>query len=312
MRVVPLTGGPRPSSEVLRDWLADGGTVLPAGRPGPRRGGRPGHLLRATRRRCPAGRRCSPRRPGPRSSRSSAPFTGDGLAARRSTRRCPSRCPAGCGTGSATAMQAVADAFAAGIAEQPEDWHMLGADLDRRRRPTRRGRRAGGSRPDAHRPGLPVPVGRPRRRPVPRAGPRRDAARDGAPRRGARPGRARGVAARRARHLRRAHRAGALQRLDGEHAVRPGLGGPGAPLAARRPLRRRPRARAGVAVGLAAGLHDRQGPDRGDLPRRHHPVEVAGRRRTRWRGRGWRRSAAGSRCRTSPAACRSSTSAATR
>ena len=56
-------------------------------------------------------------------------------------------------------MQGVADAFTASIGDQPEDWHMLGriwADVgpDESVAP---------GRPDAHRPGLPVPVGRPRR-----------------------------------------------------------------------------------------------------------------------------------------------------
>ena len=77
--------------------------------------------------------------------------------------------------------------------EQPEDWHMLGriwpdvpADA-----PTARPPAAGA--PDAHRPGLPLPVGRPRRGPVPRPRPGRDAARHGPPRRGPHAGRARGV-----------------------------------------------------------------------------------------------------------------------
>ena len=69
-------------------------------------------------------------------------------------------------------------------------------------------------------------------------------------------------------HLRRAHRPDPVQRLDGQRAVRAGLGRPGAPLAARGALRRRPRARAGAAVGLAVGLHDREGADRGHLPHR--------------------------------------------
>ena len=61
----------------------------------------------------------------------------------------------------------------------------------------------------------------------------RDAARPGPPRRGAHARRARGVPARRVDHLRRAHRAGPVQRLDGQHPVRPGVGGPGAAVAAR-------------------------------------------------------------------------------
>ena len=66
------------------------------------------------------------------------------------------------------------------IAAQPEDWHMLGRIWpDVAADPPARA-----SRPDAHRPGLPLPVGRPRRRPVPRPRPRRDPARPGPPRRG--------------------------------------------------------------------------------------------------------------------------------
>ena len=72
MRVVPLTGGPRPSSEVLRDWLADGGATCllvdrnlgSGGVPVSSSGARPP---------CPAGRRCWPTRPERRSSRPSAP-----------------------------------------------------------------------------------------------------------------------------------------------------------------------------------------------------------------------------------------------
>ena len=45
-RVVPLTGGPRPSTEVLRDWLGEAGVDLPARRPQPRQRRRPGRLLR--------------------------------------------------------------------------------------------------------------------------------------------------------------------------------------------------------------------------------------------------------------------------
>ena len=280
---------------------------LPARRPEPRQRRRAGRLLRPdgddARRRGAAGRpdRCraaarpsasSPSAAGGWSFSPEVPVDGPGRlqgpGRRRRCRRSPTRSPTS-------------------IAAQPEDWHMLGriwADV-----PARSRRRVA---PDADRPGLPLPVGRPRRGPVPRPRPRRDAARPGPPRRGAHPRRARGVPRRRVRHLRRPHGADPVQRLDGQRPVRPGVGRPGAPLAAGRALRRRPRARAGAAVGVPAGLHDRQGPDRGHLPRRHHPVEVAGRAGARWCGRGWSGSAAGSRSRTSPAGCRSSTSAATR
>ena len=50
-----------------------------------------------------------------------------------------------------------------------------------------------------------------------------------------------------------------------------------------------------------AGLHDRQGPDRGDLPRGDRSGRSGSPPSGRWPGPGWRGSAAGSRCRTSPA-----------
>ena len=192
-RVVPLTGGPRPSTEVLREWLADGGVDLPAGRPQPRPRRRAGRASSAGRRPCPAARRCSPRRPAPRCVPTVCQFTERGwrlvfspeipvdgpgrlqgpggrrdAGGRRRVRR--SRSPA-----------------ARGLAHARPDLARRAA------RPAARG--PARARPDAHRPGLPVPVGRPRRGPVPRPRPRRDAARHGPPRRGAHPGRARGVAA---------------------------------------------------------------------------------------------------------------------
>ena len=176
---------------------------------------------------------------------------------------------------------------------------------------------AGGSRgaaADAHRPRLPLPVGRPRWRAVPRARPGRDAARDGPPRRGAHPGRARGVAHRPVDHLRRA--APSRSRTTARW-----------PACSSAPCRRRASV-AGCAtggstsstctsprraVGRPARLHDRR-PGRSWPPSTRPPPgpSVLAAFGPGASGRGWRRSPAGSRCPTSPAGCRSSTSAATR
>ena len=124
MRVVPLTGGDRPSSTVLREWLTGGGTVcllvdrdlsgagVPVtffGRPTTMPGGPAllaaqtgAALLPAVCRFDGAGWRFVVH----------PPVTVDGPGRLRDRV-----------TG---AMQQVADAFAAGIAEQPEDWHVLG------------------------------------------------------------------------------------------------------------------------------------------------------------------------------------------
>ena len=143
-------------------------------------------------------------------------------------------------------MQAVADAFAAAIAEQPEDWHMLGriwADVPPG--PAGRGARR------LMRIGLVCPYqwdvpggvqyhvrdlaetlrGMGHHVEVLTPAEHEESLTDDVD------------------HLRRPHRAGPVQRLDGQRAVRPGVGRAGPPLAARRALRRRPRARAGAAVG---------------------------------------------------------------
>ncbi|SOC50613.1 KDO2-lipid IV(A) lauroyltransferase [Blastococcus aggregatus] len=124
MKVTPLTGGPKPGSEVLRQWLLEGGVscllvdrnfgtggvpvdffgrpaVMPSGAAllAARTGAA---LLPAVPRFDGAGWRI---RVHPE-----VPVTGEGRLATRVT----------------DAMQAVADVFTAGIAEHPEDWHMLG------------------------------------------------------------------------------------------------------------------------------------------------------------------------------------------
>jgi KDO2-lipid IV(A) lauroyltransferase len=124
MRVVPLTGGDRPSSVVLREWLTAGGTTcllvdrdlsgggVPVsffGRPTTMPGG-PALLAAQT------GAALLP-----------AVCRFDGAGWRFVVH--PPVTVAGSGrlrdrvTG---AMQQVADAFARGIAERPEDWHVLG------------------------------------------------------------------------------------------------------------------------------------------------------------------------------------------
>jgi lauroyl/myristoyl acyltransferase len=124
MRVVPLTGGPRPSSEVLRDWLADGGPTcllvdrnlgsggVPVsffGRPATMPGG--AALLAAQTGAALIPTVCSFTERGWRLT--FAPEVPVDDAGRLKDRV-------------GTAMQTVADAFATTIAERPEDWHMLG------------------------------------------------------------------------------------------------------------------------------------------------------------------------------------------
>ncbi|GAB4081538.1 phosphatidylinositol mannoside acyltransferase [Modestobacter muralis] len=124
MRVVPLTGGERPSATVLREWLATGGTAcllvdrdlsgggVPVtffGRATTMPGGPAllaaqtgAVLLPAVCRFDGAGWRFTVHPP--------VPVDGPGRLRERVT----------------AGMQQVADAFAASIAEAPEDWHVLG------------------------------------------------------------------------------------------------------------------------------------------------------------------------------------------
>ncbi len=144
MRVLPLTGGERPSTEVLRDWLAGGGaTCLLVDRDIAGGGvpvtffGRPATM--------PGGAALLADRTGAALLPVVCRFDGAGWRVvvhpevpLDPTLRLRERVT--------TAMQGVADAFAAGIAEQPEDWHMLGrvwADVppDPPRDPSGRGRR---------------------------------------------------------------------------------------------------------------------------------------------------------------------------
>jgi KDO2-lipid IV(A) lauroyltransferase len=123
-RVVPLTGGPRPSTEVLREWLADerfacllvdrnlgtgGVPVTFFGRPATMPGG--AALLAAQTGAALVPVVCQFTDRGWRLVfHPEVPVDGPGRLADRV----------------GTAMQSVADAFTTSIGRQPEDWHMLG------------------------------------------------------------------------------------------------------------------------------------------------------------------------------------------
>ncbi|MGY1814149.1 phosphatidylinositol mannoside acyltransferase [Blastococcus sp. SYSU D00820] len=124
MRVVPLTGGPRASSTVLKEWLDDGGSVcllcdrdlggtgVPvtfAGRPTTMPGG-PALLAAQT---------------GGALMPMVGQFTEHGWRLTWHP-EVPVSGPGRLRDRVAAATQGVADAFATTIAEQPEDWHMLG------------------------------------------------------------------------------------------------------------------------------------------------------------------------------------------
>jgi KDO2-lipid IV(A) lauroyltransferase len=124
MRVVPLTGGPRPSSAVLKEWLGEGrsvcllvdrdlsGSGVPVdlfGRVTPMPGG--AAVLAAQTGASLHPVVCQFTEHGWRLVvHPEVPTTGEGRLRDRVR----------------TATQAVADAFAASIAEQPVDWHVLG------------------------------------------------------------------------------------------------------------------------------------------------------------------------------------------
>ncbi|MCW2510005.1 MAG: KDO2-lipid lauroyltransferase [Modestobacter sp.] len=124
MQVVPLSGGHRPSSVVLREWLTGGGTTcllvdrdLTSGGVPVRLFGRPTTM--------PGGPALLAAQTGAALLPAVCQFDGDGWrfvvhppVAVDGPGRLRDRV-----TG---AMQQVADAFAATIVEQPEDWHVLG------------------------------------------------------------------------------------------------------------------------------------------------------------------------------------------
>ena len=128
MRVVPLTGGERPSSAVLREWLADGGSsCLLVDRDFGRTGvpvtffGRPTTM--------PSGPALLADQTGAAVIPSVCQFDGRGWRIVFHP-EVPVAGPGRLRDRVAATMQGVADAFTASIGERPEDWHMLGRIWD--------------------------------------------------------------------------------------------------------------------------------------------------------------------------------------
>ena len=309
MRVVPLTGGRGPAPRCCASGCADGRLVLPARRPRPRQRRRRGHLLRPAGDHARRARRCSPRRPAP-------PLVPGRLPVRRArvAARLPPEVPVA-GPGRlrdrvATAMQARRRRLRDSIAEQPEDWHMLGRIWSRRAaRPAGAG--AGGCR-RLMRIGLVCPY-------------QWDV-----------PGGVQYHVRDLAQTLRgMGHHVEVLPRPSEEDAcrrvdhLRPAARCR-CPTTARWPACSSARCRPpGSAAGCATAAStsstctsrprrrcrsrsaDRHGPDRRDLPRRHRPLEVARRRGADGPAVAGADHRPDRGAPTSPAACRSSTSAAT-
>jgi phosphatidylinositol dimannoside acyltransferase len=124
MRVVPLTGGVRPSSAVLRDWLDDGGSSCLLVDRDFGRGGVPVTFFgRSTT--MPSGPAVLAEQTGAAIIPSTCQFTPRGWRIVFHP-EVPVAGPGRLRDRVATAMQGVADAFTASIGAQPEDWHMLG------------------------------------------------------------------------------------------------------------------------------------------------------------------------------------------
>jgi KDO2-lipid IV(A) lauroyltransferase len=132
MRVVPLTGGERPSSTVLREWLDDGGSVcLLVDRDLGSTGvpvtffDRPATM--------PSGPAVLAAQTGAAIIPAICQFTDRGWRIAFHPEVVPGR-EGRLAERVRSAMQGVADAFTISIGEQPEDWHMLGriwADVPR-------------------------------------------------------------------------------------------------------------------------------------------------------------------------------------
>ncbi|MFD2092337.1 phosphatidylinositol mannoside acyltransferase [Blastococcus deserti] len=123
-RVVPLTGGPRPSTEVLRDWLSAGGVTcllvdrnLGSGGVPVQFFGRPATV--------PGGAALLAAQTGAALVPTVCQFTERGWRLVFSP-QVPVEGPGRLRDRVAGAMQGVIDAFATSIADRPEDWHMLG------------------------------------------------------------------------------------------------------------------------------------------------------------------------------------------
>jgi KDO2-lipid IV(A) lauroyltransferase len=123
-RVVPLTGGPRPSTEVLREWLADGGVTCLLVDRNLGSGGVPVTFFGRTAT-WPGGAALLAAQTGAALVPTVCQFTEHGWRLVFSP-EIPVAGPGRLKDRVTTAMQSVADAFAESIARQPEDWHMLG------------------------------------------------------------------------------------------------------------------------------------------------------------------------------------------
>jgi phosphatidylinositol dimannoside acyltransferase len=132
MRVVPLTGGERPSSTVLREWVAGGGTVCLVSDRDFGGSGVPVSFF-GRRTTMPAGPALLAAQTGAALHPAACQFTDRGWRVTihpevpvEGGGRLRDRVTA--------ATQGVADSFTASIAQRPEDWHMLGrvwADVPR-------------------------------------------------------------------------------------------------------------------------------------------------------------------------------------
>jgi KDO2-lipid IV(A) lauroyltransferase len=123
-RVVPLTGGERPSTEVLREWLDGGGATCLLVDRNLGSGGVPVSFLGrpAT---MPGGAALLAAQTGAALVPTVCQFTERGWRLVFSP-EVPVDGPGRLRDRVGAAMQGVADAFAGSIAAQPEDWHMLG------------------------------------------------------------------------------------------------------------------------------------------------------------------------------------------
>jgi KDO2-lipid IV(A) lauroyltransferase len=124
MRVVPLTGGARPSTEVLREWLSDGGVTCLLVDRNLGSGGVPVDFFGRTAT-FPGGAALLASQTGAALVPTVCQFTDQGWRLVFSP-EVPVDGPGRLKDRVGTAMQSVADAFATGIAAKPEDWHMLG------------------------------------------------------------------------------------------------------------------------------------------------------------------------------------------
>ena len=123
-RVVPLTGGPRPSTEVLREWLDGAGVTCLLVDRNLGSGGVPVDFFGRTAT-MPGGGALLASQTGAALIPTVCQFTERGWRLVFSP-EIPVDGPGRLKDRVAGAMQSVADAFAESIARQPEDWHMLG------------------------------------------------------------------------------------------------------------------------------------------------------------------------------------------